>query len=537
MRKILYIFFAVLFIAFAVRLYPTLISGMPFSTDAWPLIRNTQLLLQNTPVPLTSNIFDGYNNYWPTNQLFGAVLSQITNTPVVTAMALGIPIAAALAIPIFYSLVKKLTENDTISLMATALLATAFPYALFTAGVTKETFASPIYISLILIFLLKQTWKTTVLFSVTSVALVLSHHLTAFLAVAVLASLSIATLISKKDKEETVNSFKSNLLQLGILSTITAVYFVFYASPAFLLTVSASDLLAVGAYNTLLISVVVYFVLALKKPSRLTTGVSQILALSIVATLFCILLVTNIVPGAPIIPSSYVLYALPFLIAVPVTTVALNQTYRKNRSLIFPLTWLTTILAFAAYAIFASPPGGVGYAYRAMDFLIPPLTILAAIGAYTLYSSPKSVNSHKIGKVVASLLIFSMMASSAYTVYATVSLQEPYLGYFWRYQPTEYQGSNWVTLAYQNQTVTADVKVSYLLHGYFNQSVEVMDGLRYLWGNGSAPEVLYIYNQMYKNGYVLYEGSPVSLPSNWTDQVANYNLIYANPEVTVYAKR
>jgi hypothetical protein len=526
-----------LIIALTVRLYPTLISGMPFSTDAWPLIRNTQLLLQNTPVPLGSGIFDGYNNYWPANQIFGAMLSQITSTPIITAMSLGIPIAAALAIPIFYLLVKKLTENNTVSLIATALLATAFPYALFTAGVTKETFASPIYISLILIFLLKHTWKTTILFSVISVALVMAHHLTAFLAVAIMASLTIASFISKKNEYEAVNSYKSNLLYLGILSGLTAVYFVFYASPAFLFTLTASDLLAVGAYNTLLIGVVVYFVLRLKKPSRLKTFVSQILALAVAATLLGVLLLTNIVPGAPIIPSFYILYALPFFIAVPTMTIALNRTYQKNRALVFPLIWLTTIVAFAAYAIFASPPGGVGFAYRALDFIIPPLMILVAIGAYTLYSNSKRVNTYGLTKVVAAILIFSMMALSAYTVYATVSLQEPYLGYFWRYQPTEYQASEWVTSVYQNQTVTADVKVTYLLNGYFNESVDVMGGLRYLEGNGSAPDVLYIYNQMYKNGYVLYEGSPVSLPQNWTDQLANYNCVYANPEVTIYAKR
>src|SRR5665648_53429 len=136
MKKALFILIPLL-IALTLRLYPTLISGMPFSTDAWPLIRNTELLIQNTPIPLSSNIFDGYNNFWPAIQLFGAILSIITTLPAITSMALGIPIAAALTIPIFYLLVKKITQNNTISLIAATLLATAFPYALFTAGVTK----------------------------------------------------------------------------------------------------------------------------------------------------------------------------------------------------------------------------------------------------------------------------------------------------------------------------------------------------------------------------------------------------------------
>jgi asparagine N-glycosylation enzyme membrane subunit Stt3 len=120
-------------VAVAVRLYPTVVSGLPFSVDAWPLIRNTELLLQNTPTSITGLMFDGYNNYWPGCQLFGAVFSQVTSLPVADAMAWGIPFAAALAIPIFFILVRKITQNTTTAAIAALLLATAFPYALFTA--------------------------------------------------------------------------------------------------------------------------------------------------------------------------------------------------------------------------------------------------------------------------------------------------------------------------------------------------------------------------------------------------------------------
>ncbi len=66
-------------IALAMRLYSTLISGMPFSTDAWPPIRNSELILQNTPINLDDKIFDGYHNYWPANSIFGAATSLLTS--------------------------------------------------------------------------------------------------------------------------------------------------------------------------------------------------------------------------------------------------------------------------------------------------------------------------------------------------------------------------------------------------------------------------------------------------------------------------
>ena len=165
---------------------------MPFSTDAWPLIKNTEILIQNTPVPLNSNLFDGYNNFWPGSSLFSAVLSETLNLQPTYVMAFGIPLFAALALLLFYVIVKRVTQNTEISLLATALLAAAFPYTLFMAGVTKETFADPIYLSVIFLFLLKTNWKTTLLFTVASIALVLSHHLTAFLTLGIIASASIA---------------------------------------------------------------------------------------------------------------------------------------------------------------------------------------------------------------------------------------------------------------------------------------------------------------------------------------------------------
>ena len=113
-----------------------------------------------------------------------------------------------------------------------------------------------------------------------------------------------------------------------------------------------------------------------------------------------------------------------------------------------------------------------------------------------------------------------MVTINTYSLYSTVSLQEPYLGYFWRYEPSEYKASDWVALNANNQSVTGDSKVYGLLHNYFNENVNIIDGFRFLAGNGSEPDILYIYNQMYRNGYVLYDGSPGTLPANWTRQTS-----------------
>ncbi len=254
-------------------------------------------------------------------------------------------------------------------------------------------------------------------------------------------------------------------------------------------------------------------------------------------TFMLLLTLTPILPGAPVLPFSYFLFALPFIIAVPLTGFAVSEIYKRNLSLMIPLFWIIPVGAFTCYAVFANPLGGLGFAYRSVNFLLPPLTILAAIGLYKLFTASKQIKTRKFTKLVAFVIIISMVTLNSYSLYATVSLQEPYLGYFWRYEPTEYKASNWLALNANNQTIAGNVKLDYLLSGYFNENVSVLDGLRYLEGNGSKPAILYIYNQMYTNGYVLYEGSPVTLPANWTDKLTDYNYIYANSEVTIYATR
>ena len=96
-------------VACLVRLYPALVSGLPFSTDGWGCIRNSELLLQHTPVSLSDNsVFDGYNNYWPANSVFGAVLSEVTGLAPINVMAYGVPLAGALTVPLFFVLVRKI---------------------------------------------------------------------------------------------------------------------------------------------------------------------------------------------------------------------------------------------------------------------------------------------------------------------------------------------------------------------------------------------------------------------------------------------
>jgi len=171
-----------------------------------------------------------------------------------------------------------------------------------------------------------------------------------------------------------------------------------------------------------------------------------------------------------------------------------------------------------------------------MNFLLAPFAFLVALGLYRLAADGQRVF-RRLSTFSAVALVVCMASVGVYSVYAAVSLEEPYFGYFWRYEPSEVQAGSWVAAVAVNQTLAGDSKVRYLLNGYFNQSVSIGDGYKFLDGDGSPPELLYVYRQMYRNGYVLYQGSPVALPANWSEKLADYNQVYGNSEVTIYAKQ
>jgi hypothetical protein len=250
MKKFLY-WVIPLSIGMTIRLYPTLLSGLPFSTDAWPPIRNTELILRHTPISLNDKVFDGYNNYWPSNSLFGAVFSEVVGIDPLRAMSVGIPLTATLAIPIFYVLTNKIVGKHEVAFAASTMLATAYPYALFTAGVTKETYANPLYMMVILLFLNVRKRRNILPFMIVSSTLVLTHHLTALVTIAVLAGIALSDVIGMIKNGFGMDTFA--FVPLVALATVTILYNGLYAYQGLKLNLTFSDWLSIISYQIILL--------------------------------------------------------------------------------------------------------------------------------------------------------------------------------------------------------------------------------------------------------------------------------------------
>ena len=84
------------------------------------------------------------------------------------------------------------------------------------------------------------------------------------------------------------------------------------------------------------------------------------------------------------------------------------------------------------------------------------------------------------------------------------------------------------------KVIACDVKFSYLLKGYFNIDTDVVQGLQYLVNRKPKPQILLIYCQMLENGYVVHGGYSINLPSDWTENTRELDLVYFNSIIGIY---
>lgn len=525
---------SILLLATAIRLYPTLTTGMPFSTDGWGPIRNAEGIIAHSPIALDNEtIFDGYHNYWPAVSIFGATLSIATGLKAIEAMSIGVPMAAALSTLIFYALVKRISGNIKLALLSALMLAAIYPQALFTAGVTKETYATPLYLTAILLFLSYGKVRETILFILVSTALIISHHLAALATAAIL--LSVAAGRAIKNFKMGRNIEKSSFAPSIALAALTGLYLELYAYNGLIAKTitTISDIISAFSHQAAAFAITLYFTIRKSNPSALRSILKCATLPLIILSLIIMCTRRSIIPGAPILPARYLAYATPFIIAAPLLVLGAGAAIRdKSHQHLLLAFWVSVLLGLEGYAIFSSPPIGLTLVYRVINMLSIPLAALCAIGLHKL-----AITLEKSGKRlawIAPALLLAIMASNIYNMYASVSLRERYMGYFWAYTPSEFTAARWLSTS-TNQTPAGDVKTSYLVKEYFSLNVDVTYALRHFSGETpKPPKLLILYDLMKENGYVLYGGYSIDLPRNWIAKTLHLSQVYSNSYVKVY---
>lgn len=527
-------------IAICLRVTPFLLSGLPFSVDSWPPIKHVEILLEKTPVDLRDGAFGLSSETVGLEQLgirfFGALISALVGLQPMTTMSVHLPVVGAMTILIFYALTKDI-YGGVAPLAASILLAAAIPDVILTAGVKGETYAHPLYMILIMLFLSRSIsfQKKMILFSFVGLSLALTHYYTAILITAALASMGAALIVSRWKKGR---DFEGRILIFPlILGLLTITYLLYYANWS-LRFISSIDWLSAASHQILFFTISLYFMLKPSGASRMKFIFSCLSATLPLLFLVFITVKKSITSGAPTLPPHYMVYAAPFIMAIPLATIGYGESKRAgDERAILPLFWLAVILGLESYAIFGSIEGlGFTLIYRGLVFLLPPLFALCAMGINRLLG--REGDARKLTKASAVIILMAILILNLYSFYAAIFMQERYMGYFWLYRAPEYKAGVWISNIHGNKTITGDVKYAYLLRHYFGLNYDEFNGLLFLSGKRRLEtDTLITYDLMARNGYVVYGGYSVDLPGRWIERVYNLSLIYSSGVVNIYTRR
>lgn len=179
---------------------------------------------------------------------------------------------------------------------------------------------------------------------------------------------------------------------------------------------------------------------------------------------------------------------------------------------------------------------GLTLTYQILDFLLLPLCILVGIAFYESYAASKRFRLGRYLCVGVGVIVLLVAFFNVYNLFAPVSLQELYMGYFWLYRAPEFAASTLIATSSSGLSVAGDMKVSYLLNGYYNIKVDAFHGYEFLGGDDSAQALLYVYPEMATNWYVIYYGNTCPLPQNWRNKLIDLNHVYSNNMVYLYAE-
>lgn len=520
--RIRWILIAILaFIAPALRLYPTIALGEPFSTDGWPLIRGVEAIIERSPVDLGDPGFlDGYNNYWPGSMIFGALGSLITGIDPVDFMRIYIPLSGSMGILVFLAIALRLIGNNVGSILSTLILSLAATHSIFTAGVTKETFANPLYMALILSSITPRGFGGYICMAILSAALVISHHLASLATLAILVSSSILNIIYSIRIGSIVRPlFIPAALVLMIAMSI---YYPLYAYRGFKQPIEVRDLVEISSYmiTTIAIASIAY------PAGGGRYGVEGVLTALIYTAILSTLLIAMrkpIAPGLPVVGFQHILYGASMLI-LPFLAMMSRHYARDHTRFSAIAGWLSAASAIMLYSIFGSNPVGSALAYRSLNFVIPALSMMASI-SMSHYIEKRA----RVGIAILVILIISL-AFSPLAIYNTVERAEPLTSH-WAYDPRETAGASYLASYCVCKSVGGDVKVLYLMQ-YYGLSVDVAGALRYIAGSSGYGGYLYVYAHMYVNGFMA-GLTPIRISQEGIGRIYLGGSIYSNGYVDI----
>jgi len=498
------------------RTYPYLLYRAPWGTDGWPLFHNTISILTYSPTRLGGNpAFDDYNIYWPGVSLFGAAASVLTGASPLTLMPLLIPFVASLTTFVIFVMAYRLTGNIFVASASSLIFAASSFDSIFTASVTKETFAYPIFAASLLPLMRRFNLKNLSAFTLLSFGVLLSHYALAF--VLFLVALAVPTTGLVVGLLPGDDGLKRLLLPAA-LGLMGITYYLLYAYPSVLVvTLTTSQVVSMAGY-LILSSGILSYVMMTKHAKSL-----DLMFLLLVVIVLGISTRFTFAPFAPTLTPGIAILSVPYIIVTILAMSGFRIFPRSGRS-VFMTGWLSVPLALGGFALFSTPEG-IGIIYRILTFIYAPASVLAAVALAGPWSRLRRWKGP-----LATVVVVAVVLASSLQSYDSVVLHSNLLGGQWAYYPSDIQSAAWTqSHVVLNGSLSGDARVSYLYSGFDGIPVHSSAGFEFLTGiNRNLTYPLTTYSLMGVDGYDLNNfGQP--LPSNWFSLLLNnLSLVYNN---------
>jgi len=411
---------AILAFAALLRAYPYLSTGVQFSIDSWPLLRDAEVLERLTPVPVDAGAFDGYNNYWPGVMVYLVCVKLLTRAGYDAVAGLA-PAAHGLAFILAVCAIVRRLEGSSAALLAAALLAAIYPHAFFSSGLTKESLALPIYGSLLAASLAGGSGSPAAI-AVLAAALALYHHLTTLIAALALLYLTVWSAMEWRMG----GAFRPSI-PTGMAAAFLAglVHYLSLGRRGLGVELLRQDL-AVNLSGYVVFFAMVSAVMHARK------GGSRGVRLSI-----------RLVAAVASLAAAYVVVLAAFS----------YDNRRAGEGSEVAGYWLSAVVSLMAYVVFLNVPSLPVPVYRLFNVATVPLAVLSAV---VLAREPRPA------RLAAALFV----AAFGIHAYLMAYSGDPYLGYQWRYSRGEVAAATWLSAHGCAYGVSGDLKVEALYRGY-----------------------------------------------------------------------
>ena len=412
---------AVFLCAAAIRIYP-LFQYELWGSDTGEYYYITDQLASDGYV---STDYDGwgfaYPNFPGMYYIAGAA-HLVLGIDLLLALIFVIPIVSALSVLITFFLGKMMFRNDGAALLASAIVAIAFPHVFATSHPMPGSFGDVLLLfSLLLLLASIKNRKFLIPLTLTGLALTVSHHLSAyFLFIMVLGAVFVTEILRKEEKGEA----KWYWLFLVFFLTIQVLFWT-VGAPDFTERVISSafnvPLVALFGAGYLAIGMA-YIIVKIRKKLKWSyvprfpgfrmqaiKGWALVVALSVV-----LIYVTNVsVLGTDIdLPPETPFLFAPFILLTSLAAMGPDYVkfFRHGPALV---GWMIAVLVSAFLGIMTT--SHVLLPYRHVQYMVPPMALLGGFGFVMFATSgiEKKFSKRMFG-VITVVIVLALAAAMAY---------------------------------------------------------------------------------------------------------------------------